>query len=392
MIRVAFTLIGGKNWTGGHNYLLNLLQALATHQGRTITPVLFVPAEADGDVEAFMALPGIEVITSELLNARHRKTQLLQALLCGRVPGLAQLFSQHQIDLVFEAAQFFGWRLGLPSIAWIPDFQHKVLPHLFPKSAWWKREIGFRAQIMGGRVIMLSSDDAKQACERYYPATQGRTHTVHFAVPAGAAPNFAAARAIADSYGLPPNFTFMPNQFWRHKNHMQVLEALAILQARGVDIIVAASGKQHDPRAPEFFPEFERMLKGRGLDASLRLLGLIPYAHLSALMRCCQAMLNPSLFEGWSTTVEEARALATPMLLSDLNVHREQMGAAAHYFRRDSAEDLADLLQAAPPFDGPTREIALETAHREAETRVRNFAKDFANLARATAGAGAGTA
>lgn len=109
-------------------------------------------------------------------------------------------------------------------------------------------------------------------------------------------------------------------------------------------------------------------------------------------MRCCQAMLNPSLFEGWSTTVEEARALATPMLLSDLNVHREQMGAAAHYFRRDSAEDLADLLQAAPPFDGPTREIALETAHREAEARVRNFAKDFANLACATAGAGAGTA
>ena len=384
MIRVAFTLIGGQNWTGGHNYLLNLLQALATHQGAVIAPVLFVPAGDDIGAEAFMALPGIEVVRSELLDARHRKTQLLQALLWGRVPGLVRLFSEQRIDLVFEAAQFFGWRLGLPSIAWIPDFQHRALPHLFPKSAWWKREIGFRAQIIGGRAIMLSSNDAKHACERYYPATKGRARTVHFAMPAGAALDFSAARAIADSYGLRPNFIFMPNQFWRHKNHMRVLDALSILRARGVDVVVAASGKQYDPRAPEYFSEFEQMLKARGLDTSLHLLGLIPYAHLGALMRCCQAMLNPSLFEGWSTTVEEARALATPMLLSDLDVHREQMGAAAHYFRRDSAEALADMLQAAPPFNGPERELALQSAHLVVDDRVRTFAQDFARLARDT--------
>jgi glycosyltransferase involved in cell wall biosynthesis len=384
LIRVAFTLIGGQNWTGGHNYLLNLLQALATHQGAVIAPVLFVPAGDDIGAEAFMALSGIEVVRSELLDARHRKTQLLQALLWGRVPRLVRLFSEQRIDLVFEAAQFFGWRLGLPSIAWIPDFQHRALPHLFPKSAWWKREIGFRAQIIGGRAIMLSSNDAKHACERYYPATQGRTRTVHFAMPAGAALDFAAARTIADSYGLRPNFIFMPNQFWRHKNHMRVLDALSILRGRGVDIVVAASGKQYDPRAPEYFFEFEQMLKARGLDTSLHLLGLIPYAHLGALMRCCQAMLNPSLFEGWSTTVEEARALATPMLLSDLDVHREQMGAAAHYFRRDSAEALADMLQTAPPFNGPERELALQSARLVADDRVRAFAQDFARLARDT--------
>jgi glycosyltransferase involved in cell wall biosynthesis len=382
LIRVAFTLIGGKNWTGGHNYLLNLLQALTAHQGQAIAPVLFVPADEDVGAEAFEALHGVEVVRSRLFNTGYRKSQLLAALLWGRVPALSALFAAHRINVVFEAAQFFGWRLGLPAIAWIPDFQHKALPHLFSKSAWWKREIGFRAQIIGGRAIMLSSDDAKRACEHYYPATVGRTHTVRFAVPTPDIPDPAVARTVAERYGLPPNFVFMPNQFWRHKNHMIVLEALSILRNRGSDIVVAAPGKQHDPRAPEYFPSFERRLKERGLDASLRLLGLIPYEHLGALMRCCQAMLNPSLFEGWSTTVEEARAMATPMLLSDIDVHREQMGAGAKYFRRDSAVDLADLLEQTPPFDGPAREAAFSAARCEAASRVCRFAEDFARFAR----------
>lgn len=387
MIRIAFTLIGGKNWTGGHNYLLNLLRALSTYQNTAVVPVLFVPLEQDVDVDAFVALSGVEVVRSELFNADRRQMQLIQALLWGRVSALTQLFCQHRIDVVFEAAQFFGWRLGLPAIAWIPDFQHKALPHLFSRTAWLKRELGFRAQIMGGRTIMLSSDDARRACERYYPATRGSTRTVHFAMPAGVAPDFPAARRVADSYGLPAEFIFMPNQFWRHKNHTLVLDALEILRTRGVNVVVVASGKQHDPRSPEHFSAFEHALKARKLDSSLCLIGLIPYAHLIALMRCCQAMLNPSLFEGWSTTVEEARSLATPMLLSDLDVHREQMGTSAQYFRRDSAEELANRLQSVSPFDAAARMIAVERAAGEADARIRRFAQTFASLAQEAAGA-----
>lgn len=388
LIRVAFTLIGGKNWTGGHNYLLNLLQALTKHEGRTIKPVLFV-ADDDAGAAAFAAIPGVELFRSAALNSERRNAQLLQALLWGRVPALSRLFAEHRIDVVFEAAQFFGWRLEMPAVAWIPDFQHKLLPHLFPKSAWWKREIGFRAQIMGDRFIMLSSDDAKRACEHFYPATCGRTATVHFAVPPGHIVDYAEARAVADSYGLPANFVFMPNQFWRHKNHPVVLKALSILRARGREVVVAASGKQHDPRAPGYFPSFAKELGDQGLSSSLKLLGLIPYAHLGALMRTCQAMLNPSLFEGWSTTVEEARAMGTPMLLSDLDVHREQMGVGARYFRRDSAEDLADQLMATPVFNAAERDAALATARDKAALRVRKFAADFSDLARRVDGTGA---
>ena len=382
MIRVAFTLIGGKDWTGGYNYLLNLLNVLGQYQRDYLNSILFMgEALADEDVDPFAAIPGLERVRTPLLNASSRTPALVQAILLGRDFHLQRLFQAHRINVIFESAQFFGWRLGIPAIAWIPDFQHKELPHLFSRSAWWKREIGFRAQVMGGRTIMLSSEGARRTCELHYPSTRGRTRTVHFAVPPGPNISYSEARGIADSYRLPEQFFFMPNQFWQHKNHGLVLDALAILRQRGRQIVIVASGMQTDPRNPHYFPAFRGRIERLGLQEMFRLLGMIPYSHLAPLMRASIAMLNPSLFEGWSTTVEEARATGTPMLLSDLDVHREQMGEEAIYFDRHSASSLADALYAFVPMSELRRELRFDLAREAAFWRAREFAEDFVDLA-----------
>lgn len=238
---------------------------------------------------------------------------------------------------------------------------------------------------------MLSSEDARRACEAYYPASRGRTTTVPFAVPAGpvtdADAELVKARAIADEYRLPERFFFMPNQFWKHKNHRTVVEALGILRERGVPAVVAASGNPSDPRDPAHFPALEARVRALGVDDAMRFLGMIPYPHLAALMRACTAVLNPSLFEGWSTTVEEARALGTPLVLSDLDVHREQMGGEASYFERSSPVSLADVLERFQPLDPVHRAQRVRDARRDSDERVRRFAAEFAGLvARCTRG------
>ena len=149
---------------------------------------------------------------------------------------------------------------AIRAVAWIPDFQHRYLRHLFDFKAYWKREIGFRAQIFSGRNVMLSSEDARQDCEHFYPATRGRTHVVRFSVPFATALDAGAARAVADEYGLPELFFFLPNQFWKHKNHECVIQALALLKTKGREVVVAASGKQADPRDPEHFPRLKLLI------------------------------------------------------------------------------------------------------------------------------------
>ena len=60
-------------------------------------------------------------------------------------------------------------------------------------------------------------------------------------------------------------------------------------------------------------------------------------------MRASIAVINPSLIEGWSTTVEEAKSLGVPLILSDIPVHREQ-NQEVMFFDPRSARSLAETM------------------------------------------------
>lgn len=380
MTRIAFTLIGGRTWTGGYNYLLNLVQVLSEHAADRVQPVLFFGADVDdADVAPFKSIPGVLVLRDAVFDETSKGRRLQQALLTGCDQAAGKAFLAHGVDVVFESAQFYGWRFPLPAVAWLPDFQHRHLKHLFDFKAYWKREIGFRAQILSGRHVMLSSEDARQDCERFYPATRGRTHVVRFAVPAMPEMDAVAARLIADGYGLPATFFFLPNQFWKHKNHECVIRALQLLRTRGSEVVVAVSGKQADPRDAGHFPRLEHLIHSGQLEQNFRLLGLIPHVHIPALMRTCAALINPSTFEGWSTTVEEAKAMGTPMILSSLRVHREQSEDAV-FFNSDSPEELTDLLDDFSPASPQQRVAMSAVAALRASASTKMFARDFAEL------------
>lgn len=376
-MRIAFTLIGGKNWIGGYNYLLNLLRVVAKYQPGILTPVLFFGLDAeDSDIEPFSQIADVEIIRTSLMNQKNKTKSLLKSYVLGEDRAISDLFRRHNIDVVFENANFFGRKLNIPAIAWIPDFQHRHMPQLFSFFAYWKRELGFRAQVHSSRTIMLSSEDARRTCEELYPASIGRTHTVHFAVMSSLMIEDVTARKIADGYGIPENFFYLPNQFWKHKNHLLVLEALSILKGRGLsDIVIVASGTPRDPRDSQYFPEVMKRVQSLGLEENFRLLGLIPYTHVVALMRTSRALINPSLYEGWSTTVEEALAHSVPMILSDLSVHREQAGDSARYFDRNSAASLAETLA--------TFSVSMDMPRRTPyEEKIVKFSNDFTSLVR----------
>jgi len=381
-MRVGFTLVGGAKWTGGRNYLLNLLAVLGQYGDGAVDAVLFVGTDvSEAELEPFRQISHVEIVKDPCFDdGQHRRKALVNALIFGRDADAASVFHRNRIDVLFEAAQFYGWRLGIPAIAWMPDFQHRKLPQHFSRGAWLKRELGFRAQILGKRTIMLSSEDARRDCERLYPATTGRTFTVSFATLPRPPMSFEAAHDVAKTYNLGEKFFFLPNQFWSHKNHRLVIEAVALLRDRGQNVTIAASGNPSDQRSPGHFQSLRDRILELGIEENFRLLGLIPYEHIGALMQSCVALINPSLFEGWSTVVEEARLLGTPMILSDLDVHKEQMESAALYFDRHSPASLADCLQ---NFVAPGKEerlARLRQAQLDGEARARRFALTFKTL------------
>ena len=379
MIRVAFTLIGGHGWMGGLNYQINLLSALVTYQDQTITPVLFLGHDIDKDLlDKFRSIVGLEIVQSQNFNAQEKIKRLLMSLTVGCDTSALETFRNHNIDVVFEAANFYGWRFPIRTIAWIPDLQHQRLRHNFSFFAFWKREIGFRMQVYSERHIMLSSEDAKSDFQHFYRIQPNRLYVVRFAVPIRAV-TFDLNRLLA-KYELPDFFFYLPNQFWRHKNHECVIQALASANQKGCEITVAVSGNPKDPRDLNYFPYLISLAQSLGVFNQFKILGLIPYEDVQALMRSCVALINPSRFEGWSTSVEEAKALGVDMLLSDINVHREQAGALAQYFDVEDKDTLATLLINHQAESKMNKKQSSDFILKQADENMSRFASSFASM------------
>lgn len=346
-MRVAFTLIGGAGWTGGVNYLENLLSALSEQPVCNVRPVLFAGTDTDPKLLArlspYLAEPPI---LSAVWN--NDKLMRITRLACGfglqRDYFAEREFNHAKIDVVFQHAAWYGCRFGIPTLAWIADFQHRRLPMMFSKANFYWRDVGYWALSHCATRLMVSSQDAKRDCETFYPKSIGRVDAIPFAVRIGSGVSVTELQEIRGLYKLPEKFYFLPNQFWRHKNHLNVIEALNRIKQTSSDVVIVASGNLKDGRNPEHPQRVLDLVKSYGLEDKFIFLGLVPFQHILPLMRLSAGVVNPSFFEGWSTTVEEAKAVGAPVLLSDLPIHREQTEGKAAFFDANNPENIASVL------------------------------------------------
>ena len=119
-------------------------------------------------------------------------------------------------------------------------------------------------------------------------------------------------------------------------------------------------------------------------------LGVVPYADTQALMAHSRAVINPSRFEGWSTTVEEAKTMGKTLLLSDIPVHREQSPKLGRFFGADDAPALAGHMRQCLIEARPTIDIAAQQA--DYRQRLRQFGSNYLALIRSLAAAQCGAA
>jgi glycosyltransferase involved in cell wall biosynthesis len=372
-LRLAFNYIPRSLWAGGHNYQRNLFAALNRHRPGEFLPVVFAGITEDADdLTAFATIPNVTIVQDQAFNRRANRLAGTPSLLLDR--SAATVFKRLDIDVVIESARFFGFRLPYPVVAWFPDVQHRRLPELFSRFSRWRREVGFRLQIASGRTIMLGSESARRDCQVYYPGIGKRASVVRFATRPADESLAAEPAEVIRHYGLPDKFFYLPNQFWPHKNHQVVIDALTIVAERGVELVIAASGSKND-RDPGYFDNITRQVAAHGQAGSFRYLGMIPMPHVYALLRSSVALVNPSRFEGWSTPVEEAKSFGVPMILSDIDVHREQTSGGARYFNTDDPAALAEHLLAMHGKE-PSE---VRTLLPDVDLRVSTFASDFAS-------------
>jgi glycosyltransferase involved in cell wall biosynthesis len=388
--RLLLLMRGGVEWVGGAEYIRNLVLAL---EG--------LPEVRAGEVELNLLASrgGAGWAVQGLAKHVHRTyyvedelgapgvLQKIRARLGRRrrvyVPDLRydQFFDRCAFDFVYP---YLGGRgRSARSAAWIPDFQHKLLPQYFGPEEIASLDQLFTAVATQAPLVVLSSQDAAAHFAEHYPNASAERRVLPFrAVPDGAWYE-SDADAVRRKYHLPERFFLMCNQFWKHKNHLVVFDALRLLGERGARPVVVCTGPLHDYRNPQYSSEILQRIQLSDLSGQVRLLGLVPKLEQIQLMRQSLAVIQPSLFEGWSTVVEEVRCFGKIVLLSDIPVHREQAPPGARYFDPASASELAALLGAAWGSTAAGRNAEQEALARAAQgEHVETFARTFMSLAR----------
>ena len=387
MIRVAFVLAGRTGaWLGGLNYYRNLLGAILAADDTRIEPVLYVGRGYDRSELA--DFPDVELRTESMLDrgttAWAERTAWRAGAACDR--PLGRLLERDGVAAISHSGHL-GRFSGVRSVAWVPDLQHRRLPHLFGRAMWYWRDAKYRAMAHFSDHVLTGSLAGEQDLLDLWPRARGKTSVLRFVVtppPPDALPESEELRAL---YGLPERYLYLPNQFWVHKNHALVIEALRRL--RGTGVCVVATGVPFDRRSPKHFDELMAKAEMAGVRGAFRVLGLVPYEHVTALSRDSQALINPSLFEGWSTTVEEAKSMGKRILLSRIPVHVEQDPSGGSFFDPADPDELAALMQEAYEREDPEgdRRLAEEAAAALPERRQR-FVAEYEEAVARTVGSG----
>jgi glycosyltransferase involved in cell wall biosynthesis len=276
----------------------------------------------------------------------------------------------------------------MPWIGWIPDFQHKRLPDFFSEKERQHRDEQFQRLIDEASHIVVSSWDAYEDLMRWFPINSDRVSVLPFTSVATPRWYQQEPNQVVERFGLPAKYLMFPSQFWIHKNHRLLFEALGILRDRGMpDASLVLTGQTFDYRWPEYFADLQNSIDQQNLNKQVHILGLIDRQEQIQLLRCAAAVIQPSLFEGWSSLVEDCKTLGKRIYLSDLRVHREQNPQDSEYFDPFRAEELAELLARDWSTLEPGPDYRREKqAHAQHTDRATAFAESFLHVTQRASG------
>ncbi len=372
--RIGLIFSYDELWLGGTYYILNLVNAFNVLEENLKPELIIFSNPIDFNI-LFKETQYPYLIFVYLSDNPQSKVLRLINRISKKAIG-KKFFSRRckkEIDAVFPFRKFDYFR-NVPlnkQIYWIPDFQEKHFPEFYSEKHLEFEKKKNSEIVYEAEKLLLSSKSALDDLKEFYPGFKTSPIVVHFAVKI---PELSTlpSEDILLKYTLPKNYFFVPNQFWRHKNHLVLIKAVEILRQKGTSVVVAFSGKEHDYRAPDYTTMLKKYVIDNDLSDNIKFLGFLDRQDQLKLMESCSAVIQPSLFEGWSTVIEEAMAMNKIVIASDLKVNIEQLGDLGLYFERNTPSDLAIKIQ----------EVLGKSITRQYDYKSKQikFANDFLNI------------
>lgn len=261
-------------------------------------------------------------------------------------------------------------------VSWYADLQQEYYPEFFSKRKIFERTMRIRFILRNTSDLVVSSHAVEADFHKFFRVRKSiKIHLFHFVSVIDDLAKLDIGE-VRKKYNLPEKYLMISNQFHKHKNHRVLLKSLALLKEKGTVVHLAMTGRFPDASHSPYMKELHSLIEENGLHSHISLLGIIPRSEQLLLMKHSQAVLQPSLFEGWSTVIEDAISLQVPVIASSLPVNIEQLGPEGNFFEPHDHQKLAAILESFPGRDLSDR------FYQDYRERVTGAAKVFIRIFR----------
>jgi glycosyltransferase involved in cell wall biosynthesis len=315
------TAQAGYRSAGINGYIYNLLWALPDADP-SISYTLFTGSQGQPPIHARL----------RVRRARWNTQPPARRILWEQLIQPAAL-QQAQPDLAHALAFVSPIFSRVPSVVTVYDLSFVHYPALLPAARrLYLRLFTRRSCRRARRVIAISRSTARDLIETFGISPD----KIDVAVPGvGAgfeplpAPDVAAFRVRK---GLPERFLLFLGTLEPRKNLPVLLRAYARLPAADRIHLILAGGKGW------MFDEIFRAVETHGLADRVHFPGYVPAEELPLWYNAAEALVYPSVFEGFGLPVVEALACGTPVLVSDVSSLPEAAGDTGYRLPPDDVD------------------------------------------------------
>ncbi|MBN1414287.1 MAG: glycosyltransferase family 4 protein [Bacteroidales bacterium] len=371
-LRLGIIYNFNPSWMGGIIYILNLIKMLDfLNDEQKPEIILFYRSDLKKFVDR-VRYPYFQAVEWKFPPVYKG---YIKSFLNGKNIFISDIINRYGLDGVYPLPDFpLRTRSTIKLVSWYADLQHKYYPEFFSKRKIIERNLRIKFMLRNSDHLVVSSQSVADDFNRFFRIRKGmRMHIFHFVsvIEDLSGLNIVDIRS---KYKLPEKYFIISNQFHKHKNHKVLLKALLRLKDKGTDIHLAMTGRFPDASHSAYMQELHALINDHHLHSQISFLGVIPRDEQLLLMKHAQAVLQPSLFEGWSTVIEDAISLQVPVIASSLPVNLEQLGPDGNFFEPHDYVKLAEMLR-----DFPERNPD-DLFYEDYDARVRKAARVFINI------------
>jgi glycosyltransferase involved in cell wall biosynthesis len=264
----------------------------------------------------------------------------------------------------------YFWQAGVPCVCIVYDLQYVSYPTFFTAEQRLNRERQLVDACRKSERVVCISDYVRSTVLANVDVPAERVQTI----PLGLLHEpVEPDEAVVDRLGLDRGeFLLYPANFWPHKNHRVLFEALRLFRATHPDspLKLVCTGA---PNA--LMGALEVAAKSALPEGTVVFAGYLAERELTALLDASAALVFPSLYEGFGMPVLEGMAAGKPVLCSNVTSLPEVASDAATYFDPTKPQQIASAIAA---LNGEPSAIASRVACGRQRAASFGNARDMA--------------